>query len=111
VCVCAFAFVCVFVRVLVYVARASASPCYIIAMHTHPHTHTPTYAHPRTHTHTHTQAFRPTFRADDRGGLDQGRAAGALLSVCWANGRIANYPLYFPSLEGQHNKPPYAARD
>lgn len=55
-------------------------------------------------------AFRPTFRRDERYGLDQGAAAGALLSVCWENGRIANYPLYFPSLEGEHNKPPFLNR-
>ena len=52
--------------------------------------------------------FRPTFRSEDRGGLGDSLAAGALLSVCWQNGRIANYPLYFPSIQGEHNKPPFA---
>jgi hypothetical protein len=56
------------------------------------------------------QVFRPTFRREERHGLDQGSAAGTLLTVCWENGRIANYPLYFPSLEGEHNKPPFMNR-
>jgi hypothetical protein len=54
------------------------------------------------------QAFRPTFRSDDNRGLGDVRTAGALLTVAWLNGRVANYPLYFPCLEGEHNKPPYA---
>lgn len=54
------------------------------------------------------QEFRPTFRADDRVGMSHERPGGTLLSVCWPNGRIANYPLYFPSLEGEHNKPPWS---
>lgn len=56
------------------------------------------------------QVFRPTFRREERHGLEQGSAAGALLTVCWENGRIANYPLYFPSLEGEHNKAPFMNR-
>ena len=56
--------------------------------------------------------FRPSFRkCEGRSMQGSEREGGALLSVCWQNGRISNYPLYFSSVDGEQNKPPPLPRE